>query len=226
MENLSVVDPLIEASMTALYTGGSSPSSAINPDTQWALEMGIGGIAEEATKQTDNIIGLDSSGVTMTDSVKILSPQGTCATLRLGISGAEGFEGTATSMACGGEAAKEGQAEFNKKAEKEKSVFDEILTEHLVGGGPREGGHMDACGGNSGGAGGGGGGCNDHGGDANCGGQSHSDQPCPTGYSYRVGQGCVKDGVPTDGGSARPCTNIFNCPKCPSGRRCSEGQCA
>ncbi len=220
MENLSVVDPLIQASMTALYTGGGSPATSVSPDTQWALEMGIGGIAEEATKQTGNVIGLDASGITMTDSASILLPQGTCATERKNISGCGGHEGTGEPKKCGEDA----YNSFKEEEEKTISPFkDHLLTGHIAsdGGGGSCGGsssHGGDMGGDS--HGGGGGSCSSGPGAAGSG-----SSPCPPGYTPDPGTGdCIVNG--TSNGSAKPCTNVYSCPACPSGRRCSEGQCA
>ncbi len=213
MENLSVVDPLIQASMTALYTGGGSPASAVSPDTQWALEMGLGGVAEEATRSSGNIIGLDTAGITMTDSVAMLAPSGTCSTMR---------KGCASGGSEGDEPPKCGEDSYNKfKEEEEKAVapfLDHLLTDHIVGGGG--GGHGGgSCGGSM-----------SHSSDSgSMGGHtdtSYSDNPCPPGYTPDPGTGdCIVNGAATSGSSI-PCTNTYSCGACPSGRRCSEGQCA
>ncbi len=233
MENLSVVDPLIQASMTALYTGGSSPASAVNPDTQWALEMGIGGVAEEATQVSGNIIGLDTAGITMTDSVAMLAPNGTCSTLRQGCALSSGSQ---SAPKCG----EDGFSQAKSEQDKATGPFAEWLLASAGGGGSGgscgggsgssgscgSGGSGGSCG--SGGSGGSGGSCGSGGSGGSCGSSGYSNSPCPPGYYQNISGQCVREGTVSGGGisSPTPCTSKFRCGACPSGYRCSEGQCA
>ncbi len=91
MENLAVVDPLIHNSMTALYTGGVSPESTLSNNTTMMLTSGISGNQElAASAASTNIIGLNTTGITMTNSCSLLAPNGTQATLLQGCAGGTG----------------------------------------------------------------------------------------------------------------------------------------
>ncbi len=141
MENLAVVDPLIESSMTALYTGGQSATagqssqgaSSTTPGgssvSQMVLEAGIGGVAELATQPSGNTIGLDVAGITMTGSCALLAPAGTCATLRKSIVACDGYGGTTAPETCGTDG-------YNTAASTESkftSAASHLLTQNLIG---------------------------------------------------------------------------------------------
>ncbi len=129
MENLSVVDPLIEKSLTALYTGGASPSSIVSPQKQWALESGIAGIAEASCAPSGPTMGMDAAGITMTDSCSLLAPSGTCSTLRKCCSGCTGYGG-ATTKQCGSDGFNAASAEQDKATNPfaSKMITGEIST--------------------------------------------------------------------------------------------------
>lgn len=102
MERISVIDPLLQASMTAVYTGGTSASSLTSGVSNMVLEAGLSGHTEAGTQsKCSNSVGLDITGITMTDSAEILAPEGTMATVRKNIVACLGYAGTDQAKMCG-----------------------------------------------------------------------------------------------------------------------------